>query len=87
LKKTSIEQKNVNLGCGSKLKVGPSSTFFLPHPSFFWHREKLEWGQKKKPNLGLALNWDPSPSLAFFLFAPSKLLLVPIEAKMEQKKP
>jgi hypothetical protein len=87
LKKTSIEQKNVNLGCGSKLKVGLKLNIFLPHPSFSWHREKFEWGQKKKPNLGLALNWDPSPSLAFFLFAPSKLLLVPIEAKMEQKKP
>jgi len=80
-----LNKKWSTLGVAPNSELGPSLTIFLPHPSFYWHREKLKWGKKRKPNLGLAPNWDPSPSLAFFLFVPSKLLLVLIEAKMEPK--
>jgi hypothetical protein len=68
LKKTSIEQKMVNLGCGSKLGVGPKlDNFFAPSKLLLAPRE-AQMGKKKKAKLRPGSELGPKPKLSLFSF-------------------
>jgi len=65
------------LGLGSKFEIGWKFGVFFGSIQAFFDVERSSNGVKKKPSLGLAPNSKLGPSLVFFLFAPSKLLLMP----------